>query len=130
MLLEGVGSLNAVDWSQWHYADASDVKVDTSRIYLTGHSQGGDVALTALAVSSGPSITNSFVAASIWKGCSEGRVEQGAFYGPQENSKDAWPDPAYFPIMPSWWDPSWSLMTIEEGIARRKHKCIIRSGPT
>ena len=119
-LLEGAGTLSAVDWSKWNQADASTVKVDASRIYLTGHSQGGDAALTALVVSSGPSMTNTFSAASIWNGCFEGRVEQGAFYGPQENSKDAWTDPAYFPIMPSWWDPSWSPMTIEEGIAKKK----------
>jgi dienelactone hydrolase len=119
-LLQGIGTLNNVDWSQWGYPAANSVRVDTSRIFLTGHSQGGDAALTALAVSSSPHLANTFSAASIWNGCFEGRVEQGAFYGPQENSKDAWTDPAYFPIMPSWWDASWSPMTIEQGIAKKK----------
>ncbi len=119
-LLEGVGTLNAVNWSQWGYAGARDVRVDASRIYLTGHSQGGDAALTALAVSSGPRMTNTFSAASIWSGCFEGRVEQGAFYGPQEGSIDTKTDPAYFPHMPSWWSDSWYWLSIEDAIARKK----------
>jgi dienelactone hydrolase len=119
-LLEGVSTLDTVDWSDWGYPQASAVRVDSSRVFLTAHSQGGDAALTALAVSSGPRFHNTFAAASIFNGCFEGRVEQGAFYGPQENSKDAWTDPAYFPIMPSWWDASWSPLTVEQGIAKKK----------
>lgn len=116
-LLAGTDSLNEVDWAQW---GAGDVKVDPSRIYLTGHSQGGDAAFTALAVSSSPNLENHFAAASIWSGSLAGRVEQGAFFGPQEASQDALADPAYFPHMPSWWDPAWYWGTIEEGIASKQ----------
>lgn len=116
-LLAGVDSLNDVDWAAW---GAGDVKVDTDRIYLTGHSQGGDAAFTALAVSSSPALENHFAAASIWSGSIEGRVEQGAFFGPQEASADAVTDPAYFPHMPSWWDPAWYWGTIADGNAAKK----------
>ncbi len=121
-LLQGVGTLDQVDWSKWGFGSAGAVRVDTSRIFLTGHSQGGDAALTALVVSSAPHLTNTFSAASIWSGCFEGRVEQGAFYGPQENALATKTDPAYFPHMPSWWDDSWYWQTIEEAIARKKQQ--------
>lgn len=116
-LLGNVDSLDDVDWSAW---GAGEIKVDTRRIYLTGHSQGGDAAFTALTISSSPKMNNHFAAASIWAGSVEGRVEQGAFFGPQETSQAAWSDPAYFPHMPSWWEPDWSAGTIEKGIAQRK----------
>ena len=117
-LLGGVDSLNHADWSAW---GAGDMRIDTSRIYLTAHSQGGDAAFTALAVSSSPKLDNHFAAASLWASSIEGRIEQGAFLGPQEWSADAWTDPAYFPHMPSWWSPDWSTATIEDGIANRKN---------
>lgn len=116
-LLGGVGSLEDIDWQA---LGGQDIQIDTSRIYLTAHSQGGDAAFTALAVASSPNMNNHFTAASIWAGSVEGRVEQGAFFGPQEASQDAWTDPAYFPHMPSWWSPDWSPGTIEEGIAAKK----------
>ena len=116
-LLGGVDSLDDVDWEDW---GLDEIEVDTSRIFLTAHSQGGDAATTAMAVSSSPKMENSFAAGSIWAGSIQGPVEQGAFFGPQERSADAWDDPAYFPFMPSWWSPDWSPYTIEEGIAYRK----------
>ena len=53
------------------------LQVDPQRIYLTGHSQGGDAALTALAVASSPQLPLKFAAASLWASCFEGRIEQG-----------------------------------------------------
>ena len=115
--LEGVDSLADADWIAW---GGDNIEIDTSRIYLTAHSQGGDAAFTALAISSSPKLDNHIAAASIWSGSIEGRIEQGAFFGPQERSADAWTDPAYFPHMPWWWSPAWSPETIEEGVAYRK----------
>ncbi len=122
----GIDILNALDSVQtladvdWQALGREDVKVDTNRIYLTAHSQGGDAALQALAVSSSNRLDNHFAAASIWSGSLEGRVEQGAFFGPQEASIDALTDPNYFPHMPSWWSDSWYWGTIEDGIAFKK----------
>jgi hypothetical protein len=116
-LLDSADSLDDEDWGAW---GVEDVKIDTSRIFLTAHSQGGDAAFTAFTVGSSPKLDNHFAGASLWASSIEGRIEQGAFFGPQERSADAWSDPAYFPHMPSWWSPSWSPYTIEEGIAYRK----------
>jgi alpha-beta hydrolase superfamily lysophospholipase len=80
-LLGGIDSLNVVDWATW---GVGDVKIDTNRIYLAAHSQGGDAALTALTVSSSPQLKNHFSAASLWASSIAGRIEQGAFLGPQE----------------------------------------------
>ncbi len=121
-LLQGVGTLDKVNWSEWGFGAADAVRVDTSRIFLAGHSQGGDAALTALAASSSKGHANTFSAASIWSGCFEGRVEQGAFYGPQEASLGARTDPAYFPYMPSWWSDSWYWGSIADGIAYKKQQ--------
>lgn len=117
-LLDSVETLNDVDWNAWGIDE--DIKVNTRRIFLTAHSQGGDAAATAMAISSSPYMVNSFAAGSIWSGSIQGPVEQGAFFGPQERSADSWTDPAYFPHMPSWWSPDWSPYTIEEGLAYRK----------
>lgn len=98
------------------------LRVDPRRLYLTGHSQGGDVALTALAVSSSPALPLQFAAASIWAGCFEGRIEQGRFYGAMEASADALKDPRFMPVMPSWWKPSMYTGSIEQGQLRRQQQ--------
>lgn len=118
-LLEGVGSLNQVNWSAW---GAGNTRMDSSRIYITGHSKGGDAALAALAVSSSGTLNNQFKAASIWCGCIAGRLEQGAFYGAQEASREALTDPAYFPFMPATWEVEDFWGTIEEGLAEKKRQ--------
>ncbi|WP_420641539.1 alpha/beta hydrolase family protein [Candidatus Leptofilum sp.] len=118
-LLEGVGSLNQVNWRAW---GANNVKIDSSRIYITGHSKGGDAALAALAVASSGTLNNQFKAASIWCGSIEGRIEQGAFYGAQEASREALTDPAYFPFMPPTWQTDDYWGTIEAGLAQKKRQ--------
>jgi dienelactone hydrolase len=87
-LLEGLRSLEAIDWSQW--GQQNPVRVDTSRIGIAGQSQGGDVALTALAVSGeGSMIRNALAAGSVWSGCFGPRLEQLAIYGPMSATLEA-----------------------------------------
>lgn len=117
--LQAVGSLDRIKWPT---PMSHPVKIDRDRIYLTGHSQGGDAAFTALAVSSSPRLRLHFRAASIWAGCIAGRIEQGGFYGPMENSAAALRDPAYFPHMPPWWKASSHAGSIQEGIDGRRQQ--------
>jgi dienelactone hydrolase len=98
------------------------LQVDAKRIYLTGHSQGSDAALTALAVASSPSLQVQFAAASLWASCFEGRIEQGRFYGAMEASADALKDPRFLHVMPHWWKPSMYTGTIEQGQQRRQQQ--------
>ena len=101
------------------------LQVDPGRIYLTGHSQGGDAALTALAVSSSAQLPLKFAAASVWAGCFEGRIEQGRFYGAMEASADALKDPRFMHVMPRWWKPSMYTGTIEQGQQQRQQQMYV-----
>lgn len=95
--------------------------IDAQRVTVGGCSQGGDVALTALAVASAPGRPLRPRAGVIWAGCFAGRLEQARFYGGMEGSADALRDLAFFPHMPSWWKPNMYRGSIAEGIAR-KHR--------
>ena len=76
-LVEGLSFLNSTDWKKWAGNKALIPKANLSAINLSGHSQGGDVALTALAVSGeDSSIKNTFAAASIWSGNIPNRFTQ------------------------------------------------------
>jgi len=87
-LLEGIHTLEAVDWAAWGRPGA--VKIDSSRISIAGHSQGGDAVLTALAVSGeGSPLRNTLFAGSIWSGCFGPRLEQAAIYGPMAATPEA-----------------------------------------
>ncbi len=117
--LQAVGSLEGI---QWPTSRSEKLRIDRSRIYLSGHSQGGDAAFTALAVSSSPQLHQHFRAASIWAGCIAGRMEQGGFYGPMETSEAALHDPAYFPHMPPQWKARQYTGTIQQGIDGRRQQ--------
>ncbi len=115
--LQAIGSLENIKWPA---SRSEKLLIDRTRIYLTGHSQGGDAAYTALAVSTSPLLHEHFKAASIWAGCIAGRIEQGSFYGPMETSEAALHDPAYFPYMPAEWKKSQYTGTIQDGIDGRR----------
>ena len=89
-LLEGLSFLNTTDWKKWVGNKRLSPKVNLSAINLTGHSQGGDVALTALAVSGeDSSIKNTFAAASIWSGNIPGRFTQLETFAPMATTLQA-----------------------------------------
>jgi alpha-beta hydrolase superfamily lysophospholipase len=87
-LLEGVDSLESVDWKVWGLDHG--VRVDSERISITGHSQGGDVALTALAVSGeGALLRHELKTGSLWSGCFGPRLEQARIYAPMASTLEA-----------------------------------------
>ncbi|RMA82466.1 alpha/beta hydrolase family protein [Umboniibacter marinipuniceus] len=64
--------------------------LDPSSVNLVAHSQGGDVALTALAIANNNRLVRtSFNASSIWSGCIADRFTQAETYGPMSNSREA-----------------------------------------
>ncbi|MFL3645180.1 MAG: alpha/beta hydrolase family protein [Cellvibrionales bacterium] len=86
-LIAGLESLERVDWQAWGREPRLAVRLDQARINLAGYSQGGDVALTALAVAGENSaLATPIQAASIWAGCFASRSEQAALYGPMQDT--------------------------------------------
>ncbi|MFT5483396.1 MAG: dienelactone hydrolase [Halieaceae bacterium] len=86
-LLDGIQTLEAVDWSVWN---TDPVTVELSRINIAGWSQGGDAVLTALAVAGeGSQVRNSWAAGSIWSGCFPSRFTQASTYGPMSSTLEA-----------------------------------------
>jgi hypothetical protein len=89
-LIEGLGSLENNPWSVWGYDSNDSIKVDLNSINLISHSQAGDAALTALAVSGeGSPLENTIAAASFWSGCFPTRITQLNTYGAMETSTEA-----------------------------------------
>ncbi len=89
-LLEGIRSLEDIDWQAQGYVDRAPPRVNSDRIHINGHSQGGDVALTVLAVSGENStIKNTVDSGSLWSGCIGTRFAQASVYGPMDDSLQA-----------------------------------------
>ena len=89
-LVEGLSFLNSSDWNKWASTITLRPKANLSAINLSGHSQGGDVALTALAVSGeDSSIKNTFAAASIWSGNIPSRFTQLETFAPMATTLQA-----------------------------------------
>jgi dienelactone hydrolase len=88
-LLDGIGSLESAEWRE-AAETAAPLRLDRDRISISGHSQGGDAVLMALAVSGeGSSVRLPLAAGSIWSGCFAPRVEQAAVYGPMAETLEA-----------------------------------------
>ncbi|MEQ3696292.1 MAG: hypothetical protein ABNH02_04905 [Pseudomonadales bacterium] len=64
--------------------------INPSEVKLVAHSQGGDVALTALAIANNNRLVRTaFDSSSIWSGCIPDRFTQAETYGPMSNSREA-----------------------------------------
>ena len=89
-LVEGLSFLNSTDWEKWAANKTLGPKANLNAINLSGHSQGGDVALTALAVSGeDSSIKNTFAVASIWSGNIPSRFTQLETFAPMATTLQA-----------------------------------------
>ncbi|GMG87934.1 hypothetical protein MNKW57_22550 [Biformimicrobium ophioploci] len=86
-LLQGVDKLPALNWDTFGIEPPS---VNTDRIALVAHSQGGDAALTALAITGdNPNTPRSFSHASIWAGNIADKFTQANFFGPMGKTAQA-----------------------------------------
>lgn len=89
-LLDGLDTLGQVDWRKWGFPSARAVSIDPRRIHIAGHSQGGDVVLTVLAVAGeGSGVRSSIASGSIWAGCFPSRFTQLETYGPMQATVEA-----------------------------------------
>ncbi len=88
-LIAGIGSLNELSWQAINPSIPS-INVNQKNINLMGHSQGGDVVLTSVAVAGEYSTLNQQIhAASIWSGCFLPRFEQLKLYGPMATTSQS-----------------------------------------
>lgn len=87
-LLDGLDTLERLDHERW--GATGPVRVNFSQVSVSGHSQGADAVLTALAVAGeGSSVSTRINAGSLWSGCFGTRFEQAAVYGPMSNTLQA-----------------------------------------
>tara|TARA_R110002110_G_scaffold413729_1_gene641585 strand:- start:72248 stop:73657 length:1410 start_codon:yes stop_codon:yes gene_type:complete len=89
-LIAGISTLNKIDWNDWLAKDTPSPAFDTSRVSLTAHSQGGDVALSVLAVTGdNNTFSQPLAAASIWSGNIPDRFTQADTFGPMSSTLQA-----------------------------------------
>ncbi len=88
-LLDGIDSLRTRAWASRQFS-RSALPINEDRLYIAGHSQGGDVVLTALAIAGeGSAVRKQFAGASISSGCFPHRFTQVETYAPMANSLQA-----------------------------------------
>lgn len=88
-LLDGAPTLNEIDWRALRPGQ-KPVKINRHRIHISGHSQGGDVALIALAVAGeGSNVSQSIASGAISDGTFADRFTQAETYGPMQKSPEA-----------------------------------------
>lgn len=89
-LIEALPSLTNLDWGRWLTTLHSTPNFNLNNVSLWGHSQGGDVVLTALAVlGDNPNVSQDIHAASIWSGNIPSRFTQADTFGAMANSTQA-----------------------------------------
>ncbi|MEP6391671.1 MAG: hypothetical protein ABJ056_17270 [Halioglobus sp.] len=88
--IAGLKGLQHLDWAKWLPESAPTTRFNLTRVSLWGHSQGGDVALTALAIiGDNPNFAQKLYSASIWSGNIPDRFTQADTFGPMASSKQA-----------------------------------------
>ena len=88
-LVDGLGSLERVDWRRWGRS-ARRVRLDLRRLSIAGHSQGGDVALIVLAAAGrGSRVVNRPRAGSIMSGTFPDRFTQLETFRPMDQTVQA-----------------------------------------
>jgi dienelactone hydrolase len=82
--LDSIQSISNTKWGQ------KPVNIDEEKVFLSGHSQGGDSALLVLAIAGEASmVKQSISGASIFSGCFLPRLKQGELYGSMSSSPQA-----------------------------------------
>lgn len=89
-LLDALGQIDDLDFSLFPESSTSKVSVDPARVYLSGHSQGGDVLLTVLAVAGeGSAVQTEIAGAAISDGTFPDRFTQLETYAPMQSTPEA-----------------------------------------
>jgi dienelactone hydrolase len=88
-LLAGIESIKSMSWFS-NSPSQPQLAVNTNNVNIFGHSQGGDIVLTALAVAGeNATLKQQLNAGAIWAGCFLPRTEQLSLYGPMGSSIQA-----------------------------------------
>jgi hypothetical protein len=89
-LLAGLDGLERLAWDRWMPANTTPPRFDLERVALWGHSQGGDVGLTTLAVAgNNPRYPRKIIAASLWCGNIPDRFTQADTFGAMASTTQA-----------------------------------------
>ena len=89
-IIQGLASLNGIEWQGWGFGTEVAPRFDLDTVALLAHSQGGDAALTALAVlGDNPRISQPVKAASIVSGNIPDRFTQANTFGPMGSTLQA-----------------------------------------
>ena len=89
-LVDGIQTIEQINWQDWGIENDRTPRVDSNKIHVNGHSQGGDAALTVMAVSGeNSSLRNAVHSGSFWSGCFGTRFAQASVYGPMADTLEA-----------------------------------------
>ncbi|MEP5568392.1 MAG: hypothetical protein ABJN62_11195 [Halioglobus sp.] len=89
-LIAGIKSLDQIRWKQWLPATSNKPTFNYDKISLWGHSQGGDVGITVLAVAGrNPDYPQPLFAASLWSGNIPDRFTQANTFGAMASTTQA-----------------------------------------
>ncbi|WP_171022270.1 alpha/beta hydrolase family protein [Thalassotalea litorea] len=88
--IDMLNALDSVSSIETLLAKDIAVPVNLSKVFLAGHSQGGDSALITLAIAGeGSQVTTPIAGASIFAGCFLPRIKQGELYGTMASTPQA-----------------------------------------